>query len=243
MQNIQVLLDQVIFADKFPPVILPRSNNSTNVIEREFWDSRYNMNLDISNMEIEIRCGRCEKRKFSPGVSKEIYDILCSGFQRYTKWDAVDNHRSTSISFDKVDGSIRCVIEEDGTSRYVSKQKICLQDFESPGSFTDFRVCVSVEVPVSDRPPMSMSTRTVTRDRHSFTLSPWRYDLTTVRDADGNEEYHVEIELEDISNIQKGMKNSQIITEALRLNIINMIRIAQPDFKKLNLNLNNKRWF
>lgn len=243
MQHIQTCLDQVLFSDKYPPSLLPRSNNAANVFEKEFWDSRYNMNLDISNMEIEIRCGRVDKRRFCPGVSKDIYDLLCSGLQRYSKWDAVDNHRSTSISFDTVDGTIRCIIEEDGSSRYVSKQKICLQDFESPGCFSDFRLCVSVEVPVSDRPPLSISTRTVTRDRHSFSLDPWRYDLTTVRDVDGNEEYHVEIELENLSKLQNTMKNSQYITEAIRLNIINMIRIVQPDFEKLNLNLMNKRWF
>ena len=243
MNNIQIMFDQLIFADSFPPRLLPRSNNGANVVEKEFWDSRYNMNLDIANVEIEVRAGRCSDRRFCPGVTRELYHTLCAGFQKYSGWDAVDNHRSTSISFDKVDGSIRCVVEEDGTARYVSKQKICVQDFESPGCFTDFRVCASVEVPVSQRPPLSQSTRTVTRDRQSFTLSPWRYDLTVVTDVDGHEEYHVEIELENIDQIQKNSSNSQIITESLRLNIINMIRIVQTDFDTLQLNLKNKRWF
>lgn len=243
MRDIQIMLDQILFNDAYPPSLLPRSNNSANVIEKEFWESRYNMNLDMSNIEIEVRCGRCENRRFTPGLSKDIYDRLCNGLQSYPDWDAVDNHRSTSISFDTVDGSIRCIVEQDGSVRYVSKQKICLQDFESPGCFSDFRVCVSVEVPVTDRPPLSRSTRTVTRDRHSFTIGSWRYDLTTVRDENGKEEYHVELELEDPGKLQLSHNNSQLITEALRHNLINMIRIVQHDFTKLNMNLKSRRWF
>lgn len=243
---IQDALDKVLFSDKFPPKLLPKSDNNINIIEKELWENRYDMNFCIEHLEVEVRLGRLVGRRFESSVPQSIYSKLCNGLQSYNKWDKMEFSRTTIMNFEKIDSSIRCVEEhKDGetTIKYVSKQKVCTIDFSSVSAFCDVRLGISLEIPVKIQPRVEEATRRVIRDRSSFTLGKWRYDLTTVTDKNGEKDYQIEIELLDPTNEQLINNNSQQITEDLRRTLLDLFRVVDPSLTSLPLEMKRQNWF
>lgn len=246
MIAIQEALDKVLFSDRYPPNMHPKSSNSVNVLERELWDNRYDMNLCLEHVEVEVRLGRVNGKRFNSGVNKSIFSKISNGLQSYTNWDKTEFCRSTVLNFDKIDNTIRCISEiKDGETsvRYISKQKVCILDFTSVSTCCDIRMCVSLEIPVTARPRLDDATRRVVRDRISYTLGKWRYDLTTVTDIQGQEEYQVEIELVDPVNEQLTNRNSQRISEDLRVSILDLLRVTDGKLENVPLELVRQKWF
>ena len=242
MEQIASLLDDVLYMERKPPPLGLSTAQGCQRIERAFWDDAFGRNLALDNVEIEFRCGRRRQRHFDSQVSASVFGRIVDSMQAYTAWDDAQRERSVVSYFDTVDGSVRKIDSERGT-QIMSKQRVLIADFTVDGCAFDIRMAVSIEVEIADRPPLQKATRRIVRDRASYTLNPWRYDLTKATDEDGNVAYHVEIELVDPVQVQTENNNSQCIAALLQRRFSDMMRVLEPDSTEFRPQLVHKRWY
>ena len=105
------------------------------------------------------------------------------------------------------------------------------------------RVAVSIEVPLAPDGDYGKATRTVTRQRSSFTLGNCRYDLSRLsHHGDGRVEHQVEVELINLLDIQLQTSNAQALTRELEDRLVDLIRIVEP-IQRFGTRLLRKRKF
>lgn len=233
-------ISSILFPEIIPPPNISRG--TAKDVHDQFWGDPYCKNLRLDDLELEVRLGRCKQRNFESSVSKRTFDKLCESFQQYTKWDAIVNEQSAVAYFETRDDSLRAVTDKDGT-RYISKQRVCTSDFSVENGPYDFRIAASLELSVDDRPPIQSSTRRVTRDRISYSLGNWRYDLTTVTTESNDITYQVEIELIDPVTIQRSCQNATAIATELGAKLRDLLNVLEHDQKPLNIVHRRRRWY
>ncbi len=234
-------LASVLFIEQAPPPVLARGTAAE--VEKQFWSDPYAKNLSMDGVEIEVRLGRVKDRCFQSSVSKHSFNTLCAALQDFASWDATGVTRDTVVYFETRDDSLRAIISGDGTVQYMSKQRAFTADYTVHDSPYDIRLSASVEIPVADRPRIETSTRRVTRDRSSYTLGQWRYDLTSVTAEVGSTEYQVEIELVNPLHAQTHYKDATAAATELGCRVRDLIKVLEPDTSALALKRRRRKWY
>jgi hypothetical protein len=246
MDQVQSVFNNVLFPDKFPPPTTAHSSAGSKIHE-VFWSDAYNRNLRLEHVEVEVRMGRAPvsgKGPFDTNVPERMFRTFVTAMQSYTGWDSVTYNKQVVGYFPAVDESMRLVKNCDGSSKLISKQKVLNADFRCPQSPLDMRMAVSVEIPLT-KPNVGLNdaTRTVVRERHSFALNSFRYDLTALQHADGSREFQVEIELIDprAAQIELG-GTAQKLTIELQNRLLDLFRMCEES-PTLSVELLRKRYF
>lgn len=248
MDAVQSILNGVLFPEKFPPPNLALNTPAQHVHDA-FWSDAHNRNLRLTNVEVEVRLGmspRSGQGPFVADVPERMFRRMQSSLQSYGGWDAVSTHRDTVGYFPRIDESVRLIVRSDGSSVLQSKQKVNTADFACSGAPLDFRLAVNVELPMTTSArarafTFENATRTVVRERSSYSLRHFRYDLTRVTHPNGRRENHVEIEIIDPPEIQTTSRNAQCITMELHDRIIDVLKVCEPGVTALNIALVRKR--
>lgn len=241
MDPIERCLTVALFPEKCPPPLL--GANDTKELQDEFWSDAHSYNLCAEHVEVEMRFGRVEPGRFHPGVTKAQFGAVMDGLQSYQHWDERSTERSVVSHFDRRDASLRMVCGADGKRIYVSKRKAHTSDFRIASAPFDARIAVSLELPVADTPPATSCTRRVVRDRSSFSLSNWRYDLTRVTHEKGQpDEYHIEIELIDPVHCQSAYPNASELAKELQQRVLDLVRVVEKDAVGLQFEHVRQRW-
>lgn len=228
----------------FPETMCPpnTSYGDAHAVHKEFWSDPYSKNLRLDNVEIEVRMGRLKSRCFDALVSQQTYRKLIESLQQYTAWDAVTHERSSVAYFERRDDSLRAVTNSNGTV-YVSKQRLMTSDFVIANAAYDFRISASLEIPVADRPSLDTSTRRIVRDRTSFTLREWRYDLTKVTEEDNTNSYQVEIEMVDPAREQLTRKDANTLSADLMCRLGDLFDVLEPDRDSMTVEHRRRKWY
>lgn len=230
----------ILFPETSPPPNV--SQGLARDVHDHFWRDPYCKNLRLDDVELEVRLGRCNGRNFDASVSQRTFAMLSESFQQYTKWDAVNNETSSVAYFETRDDSLRAVTDAAGT-RYISKQRVCISDFYVENGAYDFRIAASLEIAVNDRPSIESSTRRVTRDRVSYSLGNWRYDLTIVTTESNDVTYQVEIELIDPVAVQCSNKDATALATELGARLRDVLNVLESDQKALRIVHRRRRWY
>ena len=233
-------ISSILFPETSPPPNL--SQGVAKDVHNQFWSNPYCKNLRLDDLELEVRLGRCQERRFDSCVSQRTFSILCDSLQQYNKWDAVTNEKSSVAYFETRDDSLRAVTDSSGT-HYVSKQRVCISDFCVQNAAYDFRIAASLEMPVHDRPPIETSTRRVTRDRVSYSLGIWRYDLTTITTESNDITYQVEIELINPVTVQCSHKTATTIAAQLGARLRDLLNVLESDQNALVIQHRRRKWY
>ena len=241
MDDFKTDLGSVLFIEKSPPPNVARGTAAE--VERAFWSDPYSKNLSLDGVEIEVRFGRTHDRYFKNGVSKDTFSRICMSMQDFDGWDARTSARDTVAYFETRDDSLRAVMDGEGNVTYMSKQRAFTSDFSISNSPYDVRLAASLEIPVNDRPPIETSTRRVTRDRVSYTLGQWRYDLTAVTPERMPTEYQIEIELVDPLRAQTHYKDATAASAELGCRVRDLLKILEPDTPALSLRRRRRKWY
>ena len=246
MDQVQDVLNSVLFPDKFPPPDTSKTEAARKV-HNAMWADAYNRNLRLEHVEVEVRLGRAPESgrgPFNTNVPERMFRTFATALQSYTDWDGTGYDKQIVGYFPQIDESLRLVVNADGSRRLISKQKAMHADFLCPGSPLDIRLAVSVELPVTE--PMATldkATRTVVRERHSYSLNSFRYDLTSMQHADGSREFQVEIELIDPPAAQVTLGGTaQKLTLELQNRLLDLFRMCE-DTSTLVIKPLRKRYF
>lgn len=237
MNSIANDLKSILFPEELPP---PNVSTAHQVHTR-FWSDPYSKNLRLDHVEIEVRLGRNQPRRFDACVSKRSFAQLNESLQQYTLWDDVKREMSSVAYFESRDESLRAVSNADGTT-YISKQRIFTSDYTIANTAYDFRIAASVEMPVSDRPCIARSTRRVTRDRVSYSLGLWRYDLTEVTEEDGTSSYQVELELINPLGVQISGPDATDVAKQLLCKLRDIFNVLEQDQDDLRIEHRRRKW-
>lgn len=241
MQVFQQDIESILFVERSPPPNL--AQGVAHDVNKAFWSDPYAKNLRLDDVEVEVRLGRVQERFFETGVSLRSFQKLMSALQDYPDWDEQSSRRETVIYFETRDDSLRAIMQSDGSMQYMSKQKAFTSDYTINNAPYDLRLSASIEMPVADRPALETSTRRVVRDRVSYTLGKWRYDLSTVTpEGGGSSVYHVEIELVNATQAQVQYNDATEATEELGCRVRDLLKILEPDIPKLTLRRRRRKW-
>jgi hypothetical protein len=243
MDKVQSVLNSVLFAEKYAPPNTAHTAAAARVHDA-FWDDSFNRNLRLEDAEIEIRLGKAPpsgRGAFNTNVPERMFNAMCESLQAYAGWDSTAHKRDVVSYFPDVDESLRAIQGDDGTT-VISKQKVMNADFVGKGLPFDFRLAVNLELRVNDAVRLSAATRTVVRDRASYSLGNVRYDMTRLTHVDGRNEFQVELELLDPAEIQLTCKDAQAITLELERRIVDLMSACEP-IRAFNVELLRKRYF
>ena len=240
MQSLERDISTILYPETLPPPNL--SIGRARDIHEQFWSDPYGRNLRLDNVELEVRLGRCSARRFESGVSSRTFARLSEALQQYAHWDNVAAERTAVAYFETRDDSLRAVTDASGT-HYVSKQRVFTSDYTIDNAAYDIRIAASVEIAVRDRPPIASATRRVTRDRVSYTLDMWRYDLTVVTTEANEVTYHVEIELVDPVHVQVSETHGSRIANQLHARVRDLFNTLETDQQPLALQHRRRKWY
>lgn len=225
------------------------------VIRDCFVEDIFNRNLRIDGLELELRlgsvphveAGRRAGGGFVASVPEHTFSAYISALQRSRHWTAPPLYeRDTVAYFEDIDDSVRLHMSSNGDKRLLSKQKIGIVDVRVANAPLDFRIAASIEVPMDIARTrvfnLRRASRTVVRDRSSFTYRNFRYDLTRVTDASGGRVHMVEVELVDPAEIQLKGIDAAVLTSELYQRVIDLFSIVEPT-EKLTTHIVRTRWF
>lgn len=245
MDNVQSILNNILFMDKFPP---PNTATSTDAvaIHNAFWGDSHNRNLSLEHVEIELRLGKLPssgRGPFDAGVPQRQFQLYAAGLQGFGGWDDHSYRKDVIGYYPNIDSSIRLIQGKDGVT-VISKQKLVQADFVCANSSSDLRLAVSAEIPLQDvsKYTLDTATRTVTRERYSYTLKSIRYDLSIVHNTDGTKEYHIELEIVNPSLIQRTHENALTLTKDVYASVRDLFNIIEPT-TAVDLKLLRRRMF
>lgn len=246
MQALTSFVETTLFPEKNPPPLLRSTRgDDPGQIEDALWRNAHSYDVGLQHLELEVRLGRLGPRNFAPGVSQLQFEAAMSGLQAYAQWDSQHTERSVVSYFERRDANLRVVHRGDGSVEAVSKRKLHLSDFVIRDAPFDMRIASSLELPVTARPPDASCTRRVVRDRSTFALGNWRYDLTRVTFDDGREpvEYHIELELIDPLSVQLSVHDATRLTRELYQRITDLVRVVDAEASDVRLEHRRERWF
>lgn len=154
-------------------------------------------------LEIEGRLGiyDSEEKKFDTNIGEEHYTSIKSLLDSCKEWSKIDNAKCTDYFHDKM----RYTIDDtDATKQYcIVKKKLSSFTFVNESSPLDFRISMSVEIPVRlDLFPIKnkSSLKYRNKDRFQYCLDNYSYDLTKIVTREGKEKVeYFEYEVEQIS--------------------------------------------
>ena len=157
----------------------------------------------VPYLEIEARLGYFEddddgnvRLPFDSNVDKENFENIKEALAKWSEIKEITETTSVVYSFKD---NIRMEVTSDGSRSAVKKEKLEHSNFRYDNSPFDLRVCFSAEVPIDVNRLTNMATEPVKRNkqRTSYHMNHWRFDLTVVTYIDNgieNREYQVEIE-------------------------------------------------
>ena len=157
----------------------------------------------VPYLEIEARLGYFEddddgnvRLPFDSNVDKENFENIKEALAKWSEIKEITETTSVVYSFKD---NIRMEVTSDGSRSAVKKEKLEHSNFRYDNSPFDLRVCFSAEVPIDVNGLTNMATEPVKRNkqRTSYHMNHWRFDLTVVTYIDNgieNREYQVEIE-------------------------------------------------
>lgn len=225
------------------------------VIRDCFVEDIFNRNLRIDTLELEVRLGKAPHVEagrraggcFTASVPEATFSTYISALQRSSHWTAPPVYERDVVAyFDDIDDSVRLHIASDGQKRLLSKQKVGVVDVRVLNAPHDFRIAASIEVPMDNARTRIFTTqrasRTVVRDRSSFTYQNFRYDLTRLTDAAGGRSHMVEIELVDPSGIQLKGVDAKALTAEVHQRVVDLFSIIEP-IERLQAQVVRTRWF
>jgi hypothetical protein len=157
----------------------------------------------VPYLEIEARLGYFEddddgnvRLPFDSNVDKENFENIKEALAKWSEIKEITETTSVVYSFKD---NIRMEVTSDGSRSAVKKEKLEHSNFRYDNSPFDLRICFSAEVPIDVNRLTNMATEPVKRNkqRTSYHMNHWRFDLTVVTYIDNgieNREYQVEIE-------------------------------------------------
>ena len=157
----------------------------------------------VPYLEIEARLGYFEddddgnvRLPFDSNVDKENFENIK---QALAKWSEIKEITETTSVVYSFKDNIRMEVTSDGSRSAVKKEKLEHSNFRYDNSPFDLRICFSAEVPIDVNRLTNMATEPVKRNkqRTSYHMNHWRFDLTVVTYIDNGietREYQVEIE-------------------------------------------------
>jgi hypothetical protein len=158
----------------------------------------------LPHLEVEFRLGRIMRGRFAAGVTREQFDRIERHLGSNPKWSSVTKEEFIDVSGKKMHTRTRKYPNKD--SETVLKKKLKVIDIPTRAAL-DIRCSISQEIPIEDieeTPFQAVKFRT--QRSHKF----WSFDTTRVvrgastdRDSDYKEEFQVEVELADVSQISK----------------------------------------
>ena len=247
MNHVQEVLNSILFAEKFAPPNLGLSDGA-KMLHNCFWQDSFSRNLKLQDCEIEFRLGKCPQSgrgPFRAFVTERQFNAMLESLQGFTGWDDTKFEKSVVFYFPEIDESIRRVLTESGETSICSKQKVSTADFVGLNLPFDFRLAVNIEIPmpVENSPYcVEKATRTVTRERQSFSLGNIRYDLTRVTNDAGAVEFQVELELLNLPTIQLTCANSQQLCIEIQTRLVDLMNSCEP-IRAFQVSLLRKRQF
>lgn len=244
MDVVQSILNSILFTEKFEPPNLSH-NPTARTVHDAFWDDAYHRNLRLDHAEVEIRLGKVPssgRGPFDTTIPVTMFRAMMESLQSYTQWTSVTHTSEIVGYFPQKDESVRLSIRADGTQRLISKQKIMHADFRGVGLPLDFRLAISLEIPITDGYRLDQAGRVVLRERHSFTLNSVRYDLTKLTHNNGLVEHQVELELVDLCDLQLTQTNAQPLAMELQAMIVDILNAVEP-IRTFHCELVRKRYF
>ena len=243
MDSIQSILTSILYMEKCLYPNLSKTQNA-HKINNAFWYDSFNRNLSLDHCEIEVRLGKLPVKgrgPFDTNVPENMFNTMICGLQSYAKWDDVTHTNDQVAYYTTLDESVRVI-----TSKYerivTSKQKVLYADYLGKDLPFDFRLGVSLEIPM-EKCKLGEPTRVVSRKRVSYTKGFFRYDLTeVVNHEDMSVERQVEIELVNLTQLQLSYDNAQIVTMELQQRITNLLDLVEP-IRSFHVELLRKRNF
>ena len=157
----------------------------------------------VPYLEIEAWLGYFEddddgnvRLPFDSNVDKENFENIKEALAKWSEIKEITETTSVVYSFKD---NIRMEVTSDGSRSAVKKEKLEHSNFRYDNSPFDLRICFSAEVPIDVNRLTNMATEPVKRNkqRTSYHMNHWRFDLTVVTYIDNgieNREYQVEIE-------------------------------------------------
>ena len=157
----------------------------------------------VPYLEIEARLGYFEdddegnvRLPFDSNVDKENFEKIKEAL---AKWEEIKEITETTSVVYSFEDNIRMEVTSDGSRSAIKKQKLEQSNFRYDNSPFDLRVCFSAEVPIDVNRLTNTADNPVKRNkqRTSYHMNHWRFDLTVVSYSDNgieNREYQVEIE-------------------------------------------------
>lgn len=156
----------------------------------------------VPYLEIEARLGYFEdddegnvRLPFDSNVDKENFEKIKEAL---AKWNEITEITETNSVIYSFDGDIRLEVTSDGSRSAIKKRKLEHSNFRYDNSPFDMRICFSAEMPIDIDSVSNMKVSAKrNKQRTSYHMNHWRFDLTEVSYSDNgieNREYQVEIE-------------------------------------------------
>ena len=150
-------------------------------------------NLNVPNVEIEMRLGNIFNNHFDSNVGKETYDKIFRRLLKYDGWENVSKSNTTVY----YSGNRRMIIDDDTDEQtYHIKTRVSNNNYKMQPC--DVRISVSTEVPCEEFDDEMDACRA--RKRTSFVRKNLTIDMTEVcgdaDDLDDEEEIQYQVELE-----------------------------------------------
>lgn len=169
------------------------------------------------NIEIEIRLGRANGKKFDTNVGQAAFEKVLRALNKYAGWES-KNHTTSTVYYFEAEGtgtsradrkSFKRLSVDEATDEQVGqvKTRVTVNDVELPGQPLDARLGISTEVPW-EYDGEETSTEQKTKERWSFVRKNLSIDMTVVtgtpddKDSDEDTTYQIEMEIIDPSQIE-----------------------------------------
>lgn len=153
-------------------------------------------------IEIEGRLGIYdhENKKFDTNIGEEYYTNIKEMLDSCKEWNSVENIDTTDHINDKFRLSTN---NKTASVSCIEKKKLASFTITSETTPLDFRITISVEIPVKVE-KFSKKNVSIQRDknRYQYKLDDYSYDLTKIATTTTKKEEHFEYEVERLSETE-----------------------------------------
>ena len=191
--------------------------------------------LTIPEVEIEVRLGSFNNKKFDSSIDKDYFNKLILLLDSYSVWNSVIVLNTVEYILD----SNRTIVTENNKKTNIIKKNILKRDIILNNFPFDIRFAINQELrSKTEVTPDPLNGLIRQKSRKSYYSSNFKYELTYVIETRNNipkEKYEVEIEL--IINEETLEWNAQYLNDFLVCKIQDIFDLLEQNCKLDNLQI------
>lgn len=178
-------------------------------------------------VEIEVRLGTINTKKFDSSVDKNHFEKIKSELMNGQYWNEIKNIETVEYIKD----SVKLIKNKKDSTKVIMKENVLTKTFTLKNSPFDIRFSINQEFKLDSYLTSLSTTGSVvrTKNRVSFISDTFQYDLTVVNEQKNNInilKYEIEIELR--VNKKTLEWSSEYIIDFIECKIYDLVNIIEP---------------